>query len=206
MKIIRHVAGALGVNCYIVYSEEAREAIVVDPGGDANGILRIIEEKDLKVKYIVLTHGHGDHIGAVKDLKEELKAPVLIHEADGEMLEDANKNLSVMMPMGAVEIKADGLLKDGDIIEFGGIEGEIIHTPGHTPGSICIKLDDYLISGDTLFKSSVGRTDFPGGSFDEIIKSIKEKLLVLGDYVQVLPGHGEASTIQYEKFYNPFLA
>lgn len=205
MKILKIIAGIYGVNCYIIYSEASKEGLVIDPGGDADRILKVIRDNKIQVSRIILTHGHGDHIGAVPTLKRELNIPVLIHEDDLDMLQDSNINLSSNMVVGSIEIKPDGLLKDGDIIQLGDYNIEVIHTPGHTPGGICLKIDKYLFSGDTLFKGSIGRTDFEGGSFDEIIKSIKEKLLVFDDDTVILPGHGENSTIFEEKMYNPFV-
>lgn len=205
MKIIKMEVGIFAVNCYIVFSDRTKEGLVVDPGGDAKRILKAIDEYDLDIKSIVLTHGHGDHIGGVLELKEELGVDVLVHEADLIMLQDASRNMSANMPMGAVEFKPDRLLKDGDIIEVGDLQIEVIHTPGHTPGCISLKIGQHLLSGDTLFKCSIGRTDFEGGSYEQIIKSIKERLLVLDDNTLVLPGHGENTTILEEKLYNPFL-
>lgn len=205
MKIIKMEVGIFAVNCYIVFSDRIKEGLVVDPGGDAKRILKAIDEYDLDIKSIVLTHGHGDHIGGVLELKEELGVDVLVHEADLIMLQDASRNMSANMPMGAVEFKPDRLLKDGDIIEVGDLQIEVIHTPGHTPGCISLKIGQHLLSGDTLFKGSIGRTDFEGGSYEQIIKSIKERLLVLDDNTLVLPGHGENTTILEEKLYNPFL-
>lgn len=205
MKILKIVVGIYGVNCYIIYSEASKEGLVIDPGGDADRILKVIRDNKIQLSRIILTHGHGDHIGAVPTLKRELNIPVLIHEDDLDMLQDSNINLSSNMVVGSIEIKPDGLLKDGDIIRLGDYNIEVIHTPGHTPGGICLKIDKYLFSGDTLFKGSIGRTDFEGGSFDEIIKYIKEKLLVFDDDTVILPGHGENSTIFEEKMYNPFV-
>lgn len=205
MKILKIVAGIYGVNCYIIYSEDSKEGLVIDPGGDADRILKIIKDNKIQISKIILTHGHGDHIGAVPSLKKELNIPVLIHEDDLDMLEDSNINLSSNMIVGSIEIKPDVLLKDGDIVRLEDHNIEVIHTPGHTPGGICLKIDKYLFSGDTLFKGSIGRTDFEGGSFDQIIKSIKEKLLVFDDDTVILPGHGENSTIFEEKMYNPFV-
>lgn len=205
MKIIKIPAGIFAVNCYIVYSDRKKEGIIVDPGGDVDTIVNTVRENGLKIKNIVLTHGHGDHIGAVLGLKEELGLEVLIHKDDLLMLQDSNINLSSQMAMGSVEIKPDGLLEDGDIIELGDHKIEVIHTPGHTQGCISLKVGKYLLSGDTLFKGSIGRTDLIGGNTDQIIKSIKEKLLVLDDNTIVLPGHGDTTTILEEKMYNPFL-
>lgn len=205
MEFIRIPAGVYAANCYIIYSEISREGIVVDPGGDVEIILGKIDENKLSIKYIVLTHGHGDHIGGVIELNKSLNVPVLVHEADKELMEDANKNMSVIMSFGPLEFSPDSLLKDGDVIEFGKLEAEVIHTPGHTQGCICLKIQDHLFTGDTLFKGSIGRTDLYGGDYDTIIHSLRGKILPLDDNVIVLPGHGESSTIREEKKYNPYL-
>lgn len=205
MKINKITARIYAVNCYIIYSINSKEGFVIDPGGDADRILKIIEDKKIAISKIILTHGHGDHIGAVSTLKTRLNVPVLIHEEDANMLGNSNANLSSNMITGAIEITPDGLLKDGDIIELDNHKMEVIHTPGHTQGGICLKIGKYVFSGDTLFKGSIGRTDFAGGSFDQIIKSIKDKLLVLDDDTVILPGHGENTTIFEEKMYNPFI-
>ncbi|MGJ0848007.1 MBL fold metallo-hydrolase [Tissierella praeacuta] len=205
MKIVRIPAGIYAANCYIIYSEVTRDAIVVDPGGDVDDILSSIRENGLKIKYVVLTHGHADHIGGVKELKKVLSVPVMIHEDDREILVDGNKNLSTIMAMGTVEIEPDILLKDGDIIEFGDEKAQVIHTPGHTQGGICIKIGDSIITGDTLFTGSIGRTDLLGGDYDSIINSIKDKIMVYSDDIKVFPGHGAPSTIGRERTSNPFL-
>ncbi len=198
-------AGIYAANCYIVYSEKTKDGIIVDPGGDSDDILDFINERTINIDYIILTHGHGDHIGGVISLINKLKVPLLIHEEDIDMISDANMNLSNIMPSGPVELKADRLLKDGDIIKFGDLEAEIIHTPGHTKGGISIKIGDNLITGDTLFQGSIGRTDLIGGDYDTIISSIKEKLLIFPDHTIVWPGHGAESTVGIEKRNNPFL-
>lgn len=205
MKIIRIPAGIYAANCYIIYSESTRDGIVVDPGGDVDEILISIRENKLNIKYIILTHGHADHIGGLVDLRESLSASVMIHEEDRELLVNGNKNLSSMMAMGTIEIEPDVLLEDGDIIEFGDEKVEIIHTPGHTQGGICIKIGDNIITGDTLFAGSIGRTDLLGGDYETIIKSIKDKLLIYSDDVKIFPGHGVPSTIGRERVSNPFL-
>lgn len=205
MEIIRVPAGVYAANCYIIYSKATKEGIIVDPGGDADDLVEYVKRNDLSIKHIILTHGHGDHIGGVKELKEVLEATIMIHEDDREMLIDGNKNLSTSMAMGTVEIEPDVLLKDGDIIEFGDLKAEVIHTPGHTEGCICIKIGENIITGDTLFAGSIGRTDLFGGNYESIIKSIKDKLMIYSDEIQVFPGHGTPSTIGKERVSNPFL-
>lgn len=205
MKVIRIPVGIYAANCYIVYSESTKDGIVVDPGGDVDDILKIVEENNLKIKYIVLTHGHADHIGGVIGLRNALNIPVMIHECDGEILVDGNKNLSNIMAMGTIEINSDILIKGGEIIEFGDLNAEIIHTPGHTFGGISIKIEDSIITGDTLFAGSIGRTDLLGGDYNTIIDSIKNKIMVYPDETIVYPGHGPSSTIGKERVLNPFL-
>lgn len=205
MKIMRIPAGVYAANCYIVYSETTKDGIVVDPGGDVDDLLGFIERNNLKIKNIILTHGHGDHIGGVIGLKKALDADVMIHKDDHELLVDSDKNLSATMPIGPVSMKADKLLNDGDIIEFGDLQVEVIHTPGHTKGGISLKIKDSIITGDTLFAGSIGRTDLLGGDYETIIKSIKEKLMIYPDDVEVMPGHGGISTIGRERVTNPFL-
>lgn len=198
-------SGVYGANCYIVASENTKDGIVIDPADNTEGLLELIKNKDLNIKYIILTHGHGDHIGGIKELKESTNSEILIHKEDKEMLENKELNLSSQMPMVTVEIKPDKVLEDGEIIDFGSLKAEIIHTPGHTKGCICIKIDNNIFTGDTLFKGSIGRTDLYGGSYESIISSIKDKLMAYDDETKVYPGHGPMSTIGYERNTNPFL-
>lgn len=205
MIIERIPAGIYAVNCFIIGCEETKNAAVIDPGGDAEDIMKYIDEHGLTLQYILLTHGHGDHIGGIPDIKAKKDVPVFIHEGDAYMLQNANINLSKLMSGPDIEIIPDRLLKDGEMIKLGALELHIIHTPGHTPGGICIKVNDILFTGDTLFANSIGRTDFEGGSFEQIIDSIKSKLLVYDDQTKVFPGHGPVSTIGRERIANPFI-
>lgn len=205
MKFLRIPLGVYQANCYVVWDEETKKTAIIDPGGDFKTLKRIIEEKDLGLECVVLTHAHADHIGAVADLKEEYSVKVMVHQGDYEMLADRTVNHSDVMGNKIIEIKADKKLKDSDRIPVGKMELTVIHTPGHSKGSICLKIDNVLFTGDTLFAGSIGRTDLEGGSFKEIIKSIKERLLVMSDDTKVYPGHGPSTTIKEERDNNPFL-
>lgn len=205
MKVVRIPAGIYAANCYLVYSESNKEGIIIDPGGDADDIIAEIKNLGLDIKYIILTHGHGDHIAGVREIKEYTNAPVAIHKDDEHLLKNGKDNLSSIMAMGAVELTADILLDDEDEISFGNLNAKILHTPGHTPGGISIKIENSIFTGDTLFAGSIGRTDFEGGSFEDIIDSIKNKILEYPEDTVVYPGHGPSSTIKTEKVTNPFL-
>ncbi|MCF6461360.1 MBL fold metallo-hydrolase [Clostridium sp. Cult3] len=205
MKVVRIPAGIYAANCYLVYSESNKEGIIIDPGGDADDIIAEIKNLGLDIKYIILTHGHGDHIAGVREIKEYTNAPVAIHKDDEHLLKNGKDNLSSIMAMGAVELTADILLDDEDEISFGNLNAKILHTPGHTPGGISIKIENSIFTGDTLFAGSIGRTDFEGGSFEDIINSIKNKILEYPEDTVVYPGHGPSSTIKTEKVTNPFL-
>ncbi len=197
--------GVYAVNCYIIADDKTKEAIVVDPGGDLDDIASVIQKEELQVKYILLTHGHGDHIGALADLKQITGAQVGIHGKDADMLADPAKNLSVQTSGTAIAITADLLLEDGQKLTFGEETVTVIHTPGHTRGGVCFRIDDFILSGDTLFRASVGRSDLHGGNHEQLVKSIKTKLFTLPDQTDVYPGHGAASTIAYEKKANPYV-
>ncbi len=203
MEILILPVGPIEANCYIVF-DESKEALIIDPGAEGQKIFREIEKHGLKVKYIVNTHGHGDHIGANQKLKELTGASILIHELDAPMLTDGAKNLSIYLGKNISQPAADKLLKDGDVLEVGKMRFTVLHTPGHTRGGICLLGEDVCFTGDTLFDGSIGRTDLPGGSYTELINSIKTKLFTLDDKIVVYPGHGPDTTIGREKGYNPF--
>ena len=198
-------AGIYGANCYIAGSEETKEAAVIDPGGDFEKIDAKINALGLTPKMVILTHYHGDHIGAVQEFIDKYGTKVYIHEEDAKALNDSSMNFSKSMFGKGISIEADVKLKDGDIITLCELKFEIIHTPGHTKGGICIKVGNIMMTGDTLFNGSIGRTDFPGGSFEEIIKSIKEKIFKYEDDTVIYPGHMSPTTIKREKQYNPFV-
>jgi len=197
--------GSLEANCYIIGDEDTNKAAVVDPGGDAQRILRNLQKLNLDCSHIILTHAHFDHIADLDKVQKATKAQVLIHADDAKALQNPKRNFSFMMGSSPKFPEADRLLRDKDIIEVGNITIGVIHTPGHTPGGISLKVGDNLVTGDTLFAGSVGRSDFPGGSHQQLIKSIKEKLLLFPPETKVWPGHGPDSTIGNESRYNPFL-
>lgn len=197
--------GVMGANCYILSCPETKKAVVIDPGDEGDRIQSLVLEKGYHVEYILLTHGHFDHIGAVAELRDAFGAKVGIHANDAEMLTDGQKNLSTYMG-SAIEMQpADFLLEDGQTITFGNMTLTVLATPGHSLGGVCFLTPEGLISGDTLFAGSIGRTDFPGGSLEQLLDGIKQKLMVLPEETRVFPGHGEATIIGREKRANPFL-
>ncbi|MCB7129261.1 MAG: MBL fold metallo-hydrolase [Candidatus Brocadiales bacterium] len=219
MKIEKLNVGPLGACCYIVINEDTKQAIIIDPGGSHQDIIDLIEKNGLAPRLIINTHGHGDHMGANKEVKETFpEIKIAIHKDDVECLTQPKKNLSFLGGFLLKSPPADIVLKEGDKVGIDGIELEVIHTPGHTPGGICLlgrsssdsdsdsdKNPDVLFSGDTLFQEGVGRTDLPGGDHAALIKSIQEKIFTLAGDVTVYPGHGDTTTIEEEKNSNPFV-
>lgn len=197
--------GALGTNCYILADENTKQAIVVDVPDRADSITEFLYEKGYTLTAIVLTHGHYDHILALSQLKHNFRVPVMIHQNGADFLKDDNLNLGIYMGKRFEPMEADKLLKDGDTVEFGDVKLEVMHTPGHTSDSICLYGEGVLISGDTLFCGSVGRSDLPTGNMDQEINSIKTRILPLPDETKVCPGHGALSTIGDERKGNPYL-
>ncbi|MBC3898304.1 MBL fold metallo-hydrolase [Acetobacterium malicum] len=205
MEMIKKSLGQMGTNCYLIWDEKTLEAAVIDPGFEDPQISAIINENKLNVKYILLTHGHFDHLGGVDQIKQLTGAKVLIHENDADCLLDPRRNLSVLAGMSMVLEPADGFLKENETIALGTISIRVIHTPGHSKGGVCLLAEDHLFAGDTLFNTSIGRTDFADGDLKELLNGIETKLFILDDATIVLPGHGENTTIGYEKLNNPFL-
>ncbi|AQR95073.1 MULTISPECIES: MBL fold metallo-hydrolase [Clostridium] len=192
------LAGMYEENCYLVMDEDTKELGIIDPGGHANSIINEINLLEGKPKFILLTHGHLDHVDGVIELVNNLKVPFYINKADEDLMQKDDFVFGTLP-------KASGYLSEGDTLTLGKHEIKVIETPGHTPGGICFLIDDNIFTGDTLFQGSVGRSDFPGGNGMQLIKNIKEKLLPLGDGIKVFPGHGPTSNIGYEKRNNPFL-
>jgi hydroxyacylglutathione hydrolase len=205
MVLIRLIVGPLQVNCYILADEKTKEAVVIDPGDDADDILKIIREKDFNVKYIINTHAHFDHVGANKALKEATGAELLLHEADAPVLATVSNQSRSFGLSPVVSPPADRYVKHGDVVTAGEVSLKILHTPGHTPGGISLREEGMVFTGDSLFAGSIGRTDFPGGDLLTLLRSIKTNLMVLPDETKVFSGHGPASTIGDERRENPFL-
>jgi glyoxylase-like metal-dependent hydrolase (beta-lactamase superfamily II) len=201
------VVGEMLTNCYIVASREwGGECVVVDPGAHPAKILQVLKEKNYSPRYIINTHGHIDHTGANASILEATSAKLLIHHEDVPLLQDPNLNLSALFGIDKTSPPPDQFLSDGDEILCGELEFEVLHTPGHTPGGICLfDKGGVLLSGDSLFLSSIGRTDLPKGSYNTLIQSIKERLMILPDETVIYPGHGPSSTIGWERRRNPFL-
>ena len=188
-------------NCYIVTDEETKETLVIDPGGEADKIIEMLDILEAKLKYIYLTHCHADHIGAITEIKNKKGGKILIHRDDAEGLNNENINLSECINMGDIELEADSRVDEDDLIHIGNLEFRVIHTPGHTKGGSCVycEKEKCLFSGDTMFSGTWGRTDLPTSSREDIMKSITEKLLKLPDETIVYPGHGKPTRIGDEK-------
>lgn len=198
------VVGPIMANCFILGCEKTHQAVVIDPGAESGKILMALANLKLTVEYIINTHGHFDHVGANKKMKEVTGAKLLIHKLDEPMLSMLSNTAAAFGLSAENSPLADQTIEDGDTIQFGDIILTVIHTPGHTPGGISLFCDDSVFVGDTLFEGSIGRTDFPGGDYGTLISSIQKKLFPLGDHVTVYCGHGSETTIGKEKRFNPF--
>ncbi|MDD6528138.1 MAG: MBL fold metallo-hydrolase [Oscillospiraceae bacterium] len=197
--------GLMRANCYIVTIPETDFALAVDPGEYSQKLRDCLRESGIqKLEYILLTHGHFDHITGTNALQSDFGGKIVIHSSDEPYLSDENKSLSYLLHEPFMPIKADIVVSDSDLLDFGSENIEVIHTPGHTPGSVCYKIGDYLFSGDTLFRLSAGRTDFPGGSDYEMIKSMKI-LKSISQNMKVYPGHDRPTELDFEKCNNPFM-
>lgn len=206
MKISSLMVGLVGTNCYILTNEDTNEAIIIDPGDQAKSIINKCDEMRVKPVAILLTHGHFDHVMAGDEVANHYGIKIYIHEDDFELIADPHMNSGSMINR-AMGYRADKKLVDGQKLDFAGFDITVIHTPGHTPGGACFyfEKEGKLICGDTLFCGSVGRTDLPGGSQSTLVNSLREKIMKLPDQTACYPGHGEPTTISYERQFNPFI-
>ncbi|MDZ7722965.1 MAG: MBL fold metallo-hydrolase [candidate division KSB1 bacterium] len=204
MQIETLILGAIEENCYVVYDEN-RVAAVIDPGDEPMEILSLIGKESLNVQGILLTHGHFDHIGAVSTLREKTAAPVYLHEQDQTLVENAQAQAAMFGLETPPGFKAEHYIKENDKIKMGDLEFSVLHTPGHSRGSVCFFINDALFAGDTLFQSGIGRTDLPGGSYQDILQSIEKIFNTYPGAVRVLSGHGPPTTLERERLQNPFL-
>ena len=205
MKIKTFVQGPFATNCYLLISEHSPEAIAIDPADKDPTFIRFILDQNLKLKTILFTHGHLDHVSGAGDLKRHFNAPIAIHRADVALLSSAPTMARYFgLPEPEVPVP-DVFLEENQVISLSEISLKVIHTPGHTPGGVCFLSDEGVFVGDTLFAGSIGRTDLPGGNYEQLIQSIHSKLLILDEELPLYPGHGPPTVLRVEKFTNPFL-
>lgn len=207
LKTASLAVGELAANCWFLINEELKEALVIDPGDEPERILAFAQKEGCRIRHILLTHGHADHMGGAEELRRSTGALIYALREEEPLLQNGMTNLSVFIQHRAITVSADELLQDGRELSLSGVSLNVYHTPGHTPGGCCFYCPEAgcVFSGDTLFRESIGRSDFPGGSMSDLVRSIREKLFPLPDNTVVHTGHGEDTTIGYEKKYNSFL-
>lgn len=205
MEVVTIVVSMFETNCYLAYDDKSKVGVIIDPGDEADRIIQAVDKYGITPKFVLLTHGHGDHVGAVNDVLTKYAVPFYAGKGEEALLSSAEKNMSAAVGIPVICREPDRLLGNGDSITFGGETLTVIETPGHSPGGVCYVSGDILFCGDTLFYGSVGRTDFPGCSHEKLISSIVDKLMVLPDDTVCYPGHGPATTIGFERKNNPFL-
>jgi hydroxyacylglutathione hydrolase len=199
--------GPLQCNCSVIGDETTREAMVIDPGDDIEDVLAIVRQYKLEVRQIVITHAHIDHVGGAMKLRAQTGAPILLNQNDYALLKMLDVQASWLGMPAPDKVAIEASIADGETLQTGGLTANVLHTPGHTEGSVCLYFpaEKLLIAGDTLFARSIGRTDLPGGSFEKIIRSLHDRVLILPDETVVIPGHGPRTTIGEEREENPFL-
>ena len=207
MKIEKYVVGMIGTNCYLVINEETKDTVMVDPGAYPTKLKNAVKEQGLKLKAVLLTHAHFDHIMGLSDVMEDIKIPVYVEEADLPMMMDGESNLSSGYMRGGYQFADAVPVRDGQQLQIAGFQFRVIHTPGHTPGGCCyyFPYEDVIFTGDSLFCGSIGRTDFKGGSMSDLVRTVKEKIMTLPEHTEVYPGHNDTTTIENERMYNPYL-
>lgn len=207
MQLETLIVGPFEVNCYLYWDEVSNEGIIIDPGADSDKIFEAVDKLGFTPKAILLTHGHGDHIAAVADVKEKYDLPLYVGDGEEELLSNPSANVSAMIGTPIVAPPPDELVKDEEVIAIGSIKLRVLATPGHSPGGVCYldETEGNLFCGDTLFYGSIGRTDFPGCSTEQLLDSINKKILTLPDSIICYPGHGPKTTVGGERINNPFL-
>lgn len=201
--------GPIECNAIVLGHRSSRDAVIIDPGDEAQRILAVVRQHDLKVHWLLHTHGHFDHVGATRTLKETLQAPIALHQADQQLYQQSSKFAAMFGVDAPPALPVDHFLTDGEVIPCGAFALKVLHTPGHTPGGVCFFLASHvppiLFAGDTLFHGSVGRTDLPGGDFDAMENSIRKQIYTLTDETKVICGHGSSTTVGREKHHNKFV-
>lgn len=197
-------AGVYQANCYIIGDETSKIGAVVDPGGDPEGILNECKRLQLNIKYIILTHGHLDHAAGVSDIKKSTNAKIYMNKKDEYLIKGKGAEITPIL-RNAKTFDVDVYISEGDLIAIGNLKAKVLETPGHSPGGISLLMDGIVLTGDALFKGSVGRCDFEFGSMEDLISAVKEKILILPDNTKVYPGHGPSTTVGAEKKFNPYL-
>ena len=205
MQIETIIVGPFEVNCYLVLDPQTRDGVIIDPGGEKEKILEHVKGLTMKPLAILLTHGHGDHIAALEAVKSEFQIPHYVGKGDEPLLASPSENVSAFYGFPIICPPADFVVNDGESIRLGKLEFSVFATPGHTPGGVCYSTGKNLFCGDTLFQSSIGRTDLPGGNYEQLINSIERNILTLPDDIICYPGHGPATTVGQERKFNPFL-
>lgn len=204
MILKKIIAGPLGVNCYIVGCEKTGKAAVIDPGDSCEVILKTLEENDLSLQYILLTHGHVDHVAHLNRVKEKTNATFIMHNDDSFLMHGLSAQAFMFGLPDPGKIKPDHIVTDGELITIGELKAKILHTPGHSPGSITFHIENKLFVGDLIFEGSIGRTDLPGGDHRTLIESVESKIFTLPPETEIYPGHGPSTTVGQEKMTNPF--